>query len=101
MFLTNTHTTISEDGDPPPSSVITDATKKPSDQTPPTTVSATPTSGKRDSTPTPASQGERNETASESQTPSGSSQLGGVFSRLRKKVVEAAWQGAESKVLIE
>ena len=45
----------------------------------------------------------RNESVSEPQTPSGpgggsSHQLSGMFSRLKKRVVDTAWYGTENKV---
>ena len=76
--------------------------KPPSSDTSKPTDSTTPSAAARDtlheSTPT-SSSGGKSESVGEPQTPSGSGQHGGVFSRLRKKVVEAAWQGTESKVV--
>ena len=44
--------------------------------------------------------GARGESVSDPQTPSGpgSSQLSGMFSRLKKRVVDTAWHGTENKV---
>ena len=102
--------------EPPPKSLPSDDVPKSSpDTTTATSIStshpAPPISTVRETTPTPTSimttpaggggSGARGESIGEPQTPSGpggSSQLSGMFSRLKKRVVDTAWYGTENKV---
>ena len=119
---THTHTHTSSkihflEEESPPKSLPSDDVPKPSPDTTTTTASistshpAPPISTVRETTPTPSSVtttpaggkggGARNESIGEPQTPSGpggSSQLSGMFSRLKKRVVDTAWYGTENKV---
>ena len=88
--MATTTASISTSHPVPPISTVRETTPTP------TSAMATPAGGGGGGAP-------RNESVSEPQTPSGpgggsSHQLSGMFSRLKKRVVDTAWYGTENKV---